>query len=152
MPKVLELMDRGSIPVAPGDSIKLVAKRMLVSRSNVVPVCEGSRFCGIITDRDITTFVGTVAGDSIAENAGKIMNSRVPVISPELDVWQAANLMVETTSWTLPVVEKGNFIGMFTLQNFAGESPALAAMVFARTAQRESIRNKAVTTARAVEI
>jgi len=145
MPRVFELMDRGSFSVALGDSVIVVARRMLLSRSGVVPVCENGRFCGVVTERDVVNFIGT-AFDPLSGSAGDIMNAKVPVISPGIDIWQAANTMVEAGAWALPVVEKGNLLGMFTLQNFAVESPALAAMVFARTARREAVRSKSVST------
>ncbi len=138
MPKVSEFIDRSFACLSPADPVTKAAREMSSSQRGAVPVCENGKFRGIVTEREIVTVIVAAHRDPLVETAGSIMNADVPVVSPGDDIWQAANVMVESGVWMIPVTENGKFLGMFTLMNFARESPAMAAMVFARTVKREA--------------
>jgi CBS domain-containing protein len=61
------------------------------------------------------------------------MNNHLPIISPGDDIIQAAKVMVNRNVRVLPVAQNGKLLGLFTLDNLAGESLALATMVFSKT-------------------
>ena len=53
MTQVHEVMTRGVRTVAPGDTIVQAAKALEELEVGVLPVCDGSRLVGVVTDRDI---------------------------------------------------------------------------------------------------
>ncbi len=83
-----------------------VARQMIVSRTGVIPVCDNGRFRGIITERDIVIGIVATTRDPIIEPASSVMNRNWPIVSPNDDVMRAANIMVDSGAWVLPVVRK----------------------------------------------
>ena len=63
--EVKDIMTRGAVSVSPGESVEVAARTMLRCNVGALPVCNGGRLCGLITDRDIVTrclAAGKVAG------------------------------------------------------------------------------------------
>ncbi|SFE17868.1 CBS domain-containing protein [Paracidovorax konjaci] len=53
MPNVSDVMTRGVRTMAPGDSMVLAAQAMRELNVGAIPVCDGERLVGMVTDRDI---------------------------------------------------------------------------------------------------
>src|SRR5437868_3172973 len=51
---IRDLMTRGIEVVSPEDSVRTAAQKMADRDVGFVPVCDGDRLVGVITDRDIT--------------------------------------------------------------------------------------------------
>jgi CBS domain-containing protein len=54
MTQVADVMTRGVRTMSPNDTMQLAAQAMDELNVGVVPVCDGDRLCGMVTDRDIT--------------------------------------------------------------------------------------------------
>src|SRR5262245_44837312 len=54
MTLVSEVMTRGARMVSPDDTLRLAAQLMQELNVGSLPICEGGRLVGMITDRDIT--------------------------------------------------------------------------------------------------
>lgn len=80
-----------------------------------LPVVDGSRLAGIVSDRDLARAPASVP-------LGDVMTRRV-VTSPETPVEDAALLLVTHKIGALPVVREGALVGIFT------ETDALRALV-----------------------
>lgn len=124
-------MDSGVAPMEPSVPIVRVAQQMRAYRDGVVPVGNNGKYRGVITLMDI---VDTIANDQhIAEKpAGSVVNRHYPVILPSEDIVNAAKVMASSSVKTLPVVQDGRLVGMFSLEDMARGSLALAAMVFSK--------------------
>ncbi len=83
-----------------------------------IPVCEGNKPVGIVTDRDIT--IRNVAN---AEDASKevkdVMSGNLVYGTPDMSAREAARLMSENQIRRLPIVENGNLIGIVSLGDLA---------------------------------
>lgn len=133
MPKVEEIMDVKVYSIDASAPIIKVAQEMLTSGRNVIPVCDDNeRFRGIIAERDIITGIVAIARDPATEPASSLLNG-CPVISPDDDIMDAAQVMVDKGVHVLPVVKNGRLLGLFTLESLARKSQALAALVFSKT-------------------
>ena len=119
--KVKDVMHRGVETVRPDDTVKHAAVKMEAYELGPLPVCDGERLVGVITDRDIT--IRTVA-------AGKDPNStkvRETMTADEL-VWvledqpldEAVDLMRRREVRRLPVLD-GNkrLVGILALADVA---------------------------------
>jgi len=84
----------------------------------VVPVCQGEKPVGMITDRDITI-------RNVAENkdlntpVNQVMSEELIMGSPDMTAEQAAQLMGEKQIRRLPIVEDNNLVGIVSLGDLA---------------------------------
>ncbi len=139
MTRVRDMVKLSVNSVAPGDPITKVARKMVETGSSVIPVCESGRPLGVITDRELLQSIARSADKCGAAPASSLMTHSQPAVSPDDDVWHAASKMVDSGTRVLLVVDKGQLAGLFTLDDFARESPALAVMVFAKTARAQAV-------------
>lgn len=130
MLKVKDVMTSEVISVAPSAPVIEVAKQMLASRQGVIPVCDNSKFRGVITERDVVGIIAT-ARDPVTEAASSVMSNRVPIISPNADMMETVKVMVNNSAWVVPVVQNEKLLGLLALDDLARESLALATVLAA---------------------
>lgn len=113
-----EIMTAGVITADEGQEIREVARLMRDRRVGSVVICdpEGGPVA-MITDRDVA--VRVAAEDALGEKAGK--HSSRPLITgePDMDLEEAAALMVQHRVRRLPVLERGKLAGIVTLDDIA---------------------------------
>jgi len=119
--KVRQVMTSKVDWVSPDTSAVDVAKLMKKVDVGSIPICEGNKLIGIITDRDIVLKVVAVEGDISNTSAKDIMNTNVISVTADQDVHEAADLMAKNQIRRLPVLEKGNLIGIVALGDLAIE-------------------------------
>jgi acetoin utilization protein AcuB len=109
----------------------LAQARDLLHRHRIrhLPVVEGDRLLGILTDRDIRQVSpSSVAGLSpdqatafLAQiRAGEAMVRQVRTVSPFTTIEEAARLMIEHKIGCLPVLEAGRLVGILTETDILG--------------------------------
>lgn len=81
--------------VGPDDSLKDAAAKMRDLDVGSMPVCEGNRVVGMITDRDITIRAAAAGGDPTTTNVGAVMTPDVVYCLEDDTVEEAARLMQE---------------------------------------------------------
>jgi CBS domain-containing protein len=117
--KVKELMSKNISFVSPDTPIVEVAKAMKNNNIGSVPVCEGDKVIGIITDRDIV-LRDVALGKSIENVKAKdVMTVGLSTVTPEADIHEAANLMADKQIRRLPVVDNGRLVGMIAIGDMA---------------------------------
>jgi CBS domain-containing protein len=114
-----EIMTAGVVTAEEHDAVRKVAGLMRERGVGSVVICdpEGAP-AAMITDRDVA--VRVAARDrSLSESAG--VHASRPLISggPEMDLEEAAALMVQHRVRRLPVLEKGELVGIVTLDDIA---------------------------------
>ena len=96
-----------------------------------LPVVEGDRLAGILTDRDIA--IRAVAEGKLDATAGDIASRQVVTIDPQQPLAEAARLMAEHQVRRLPVCEEdGRLVGMLAQADVAkhvGEDARTGQMV-----------------------
>ena len=107
---IRKLMSPKPSIVAPQDT--LGDARLLMERGNFrrLPVVEGERLVGIVTDRDVLRRVGNL--DSVKVKAA--MTPDPIVVTPEMTVRDAVELMLSHKFSGFPVLENGQVVGMLT--------------------------------------
>ncbi|HEY8910480.1 MAG TPA: CBS domain-containing protein [Desulfosporosinus sp.] len=119
--KVREVMTDSVDCVSPTASAVDVAKMMKKDDVGSIPICDKNKIVGVITDRDIVLKVVAVGGDPSSTSAKDIMTTKVISVTADQDVHEAADLMAKYQIRRLPVLEKGNLIGIVALADLATE-------------------------------
>jgi CBS domain-containing protein len=104
--------------VSPNDSIQSAARIMRDEDTGVVPVCDGDRAVGIVTDRDIV--IRAIADDGqINRPVRDIATKNVVSVTPDMSTREAAELMSEYQVRRLPVVEGERLVGIVSIGDLA---------------------------------
>ncbi|MCX7694506.1 MAG: CBS domain-containing protein [Caloramator sp.] len=117
--KVKDIMTREVVTVTPTTPVTEVASLMKSYNIGSVPVCEGNRVVGIITDRDIVLRDVAYGKNPSEVLARDVMTVGLTTINSDKDIHDAARLMAEKQIRRLPVVEDGRLVGMLALGDIA---------------------------------
>ena len=142
MTTVREIMTSECASVALSTPAIKVAQQMKTSGAGTIPVCDKGGFCGIITERAIVIGVVAASGDAGTIPAGALMDKDWPTVSPNEDVWRAANLMADRSIKVLPVVQDGKLVGLLRLSAITQKNPTLAAMAYSKSLQSKAYKSE----------
>lgn len=117
--KIQEIMTSSVHSVGPAETIADAARAMAKHDIGALPVVEGDKLIGIVTDRDIA--VRAVAGAMSPDTqVRQVMTGSVEICSPDDDVEDALGLMSKQQVRRLPVCKAGGaLVGMVTLADAA---------------------------------
>nr|WP_312374789.1 CBS domain-containing protein [Delftia acidovorans] len=129
MEKVSDAMTRGVRTLAPQDTLQFAAQAMDELSVGSIPVCDGSRLVGMVTDRDITirgTAQGLAPGQARLE---QVMSDQVQWCFEDQSVQEAAQIMCDARVRRLPVVDRDKkLVGILSLGDVSVKAdPAQAA-------------------------
>ena len=120
--KVRDVMTTGVETITPETDLIMVARRMKDLNVGSIPVVEGERLIGIITDRDIVTRVVAEGKNPQSEQVQNCLTPDPTTVSPDTDVQEASELMAREQIRRLPVVEGGRLVGFLALGDLAVEA------------------------------
>ena len=123
MQTIAEVMTRDAMSVAPDDTVRLAAQMMDDLNVGALPVCDGRRLVGIITDRDITVRA-TSAGESPDDTlVGDIMSTDVRWCFDDQSVEEVLQEMSGTQIRRMPVIDHNthHLAGMVSLGDLAAD-------------------------------
>ena len=121
--KVKEVMVKEVATLDVNDELSLANDIMRLGRIRHLPVVDGTRLAGIISERDL--FRSSLAqalgyGSEATRDLMKklrikdVMVPKVVTVSPEMALCEATKIMVEQKIGCLPVVEGGRLVGLIT--------------------------------------
>ncbi len=124
---IRELMTENPRTAQPDQPIADVAKIMRDEDTGVVPVVEGDRLTGMITDRDITIRVVAEGKDPQSTMVREIASSDLVTVDPQQNLDEALRLMAQHQVRRLPVVEEdGRLVGVVAQADVARADPERA--------------------------
>lgn len=94
----------------------------------VLPVVEGDRLVGIVTDRDLFIALATRNKTASQVTVGDVVNGTVWTCKPGDDVYAALKTMAEHKVRRLPVSADGKLVGLLSMNDIvlaAGQSKAV---------------------------
>ncbi|ACL69391.1 CBS domain-containing protein [Halothermothrix orenii] len=116
--KLKDIMTSDVTSINPNSSVKDAAQVMRSLNVGSVPVTDGNRPVGIITDRDITIRSVAQAGN-INMPVHQVMTGDIVYGTPDMSVEEAAQIMASKQIRRLPVVENGRLVGIVSLGDLA---------------------------------
>jgi CBS domain-containing protein len=120
---VKEIMTRNVEVVSPGDTLEQAARKMEELNVGPLPVCEGNRVVGMLTDRDITVRATAAGCDPKTTLVSDTMSQDITSCFEDQDVREAADLMKQKQIRRLLVMNRANdLIGIVSLGDLAAES------------------------------
>jgi CBS domain-containing protein len=93
--------------VDPEMPVAEAARMMLADDVGSLPIVQGERLIGIVTDRDIATRVVAEDKDPRSLGVGGVATRQVVTVSPDDPLDEALRLMASHKLRRLPVVEEG---------------------------------------------
>ncbi len=128
--KVREAMTVRAETIDLEDTLRGAARRMRDVGIGALPVCEGDRLVGMITDRDIVVR-GVAAGlDPATAKVRDAMTPQVIACSPDDEVVRGAELMRDHAVRRVMVLDADErLLGMLSVDDLAVASRVLAAEV-----------------------
>ena len=105
--KVSEAMTAQVVTARPDTPISEVAQTMARIESGAVPIVEGGKVVGLVTDRDIVIRAIAVDRDPAQTTVGEVATQNPIVVSPDQPAAEAVQLMRDHALRRLPVCENG---------------------------------------------
>ncbi len=88
-----------------------------------LPVCDGDKLIGMVTDRDITVRATSAGRDPNTTSVREAMTADVVYAYEDQDVRDAARMMSEQQIRRLPVIDRDNrLVGIVSLGDIAAET------------------------------
>jgi CBS domain-containing protein len=91
--KLKEVMSRDVEVCNPNDTLVQVAEKMRALNVGPIPICDGEKIKGMITDRDIVVRAIALGHDPRSTKASDIMTDQIEWCFEDVDVEEAAKLM-----------------------------------------------------------
>jgi CBS domain-containing protein len=124
MTTVAEVMTRGVRAMAPGDSVVDAARAMDELNVGVIPVCEGEKLVGMVTDRDIVVRGVAQQGELRNMKLADVMSAHVRCAHEGDDVDRVLGEMAEAQIRRMPVVDGDQrLVGIVSLGDIAAKNP-----------------------------
>ena len=126
MPRVRELMTSDVVTASPSMSVVDAAKKMIEQEKGPLPIVEGDRVLGMVTDRDLVAKV-VAAGRDPNECSVTDVGTMEPVtIEPDNDADEARQRMNQHQLDRLIVVEGGRLVGIVSEADIRRDEGPLA--------------------------
>jgi CBS domain-containing protein len=122
---IREVMTESPRTVSPGDTIVDAAKAMRDEDAGAVPIKDGDRLVGVLTDRDIAVRVVAEGKDPTSTKAEEIASTKLVTVDPDQSLDEALRLMAQHQVRRLPVVEEdGRLVGIVAQADIARHADA----------------------------
>jgi len=124
--KISECMTQDVSLISPNDTIERAAQIMGSADTGVLPVSDGDRLVGMITDRDIA-IRGVAEGCSPSARVGDIMSREVKYCFDDAEADEVLGNMAEIQVRRMPVVNHDKrLVGIISLSDLDHEQPGRA--------------------------
>ena len=120
--KVVDVMTKDALTVTPTETIGQADELMNTNKIRQLPVVQGKDLVGIVTDRDIRSFLSgsLLEGVEAREEAlntkvREIMTTEPMTLSPDDDLQEAVEIMIDEKIGGIPVVDEAEgLVGIVT--------------------------------------
>ena len=118
--QVSEILTREVETIGPDTSAREAAQRMRSMDVGSLPVCDGRRLLGMVTDRDLTLRILAEGRDPNATPVQDAMTPDVAYAFEDDDVQRAADIMKERQIRRLPIVNREkHLVGILAIGDIA---------------------------------
>ena len=121
-----DIMTRNMVSAEPKNSVYDCAKLMIKEGVNSLIIASQRKLLGILTSKDILKLLTKKPGVDLKKvRALDIAQKKVAVIKPSADVEQALAKMKALNFRRLPVLSRGELIGVLTLKDILAFEPGI---------------------------
>ena len=110
--KIKDIMTEAPACCTPETALSAVAKLMLEHDCGEIPICDGTKLVGVVTDRDIACRAFTGAKNPLEIPVGEIMTAHPYAVVENTDVDTALDVMARHQIRRLPVTREGKVVGI----------------------------------------
>ena len=122
---IREVMTADPRTVTSGSTVAEAARLMRDEDTGVVPVVEGEKLTGVVTDRDIAIKVVAEGKDPGTTTVQAVASTNLVTIDPQQDLDEALRLMAQHQVRRLPVTEEdGRLVGIVAQADVARHADA----------------------------
>jgi len=136
---VKDVMTKTPACCSPDAKLDAVAKLMLANNCGEIPVCDGAKLVGVVTDRDIAVRAFAAHTNPRDVHAREIMTDQLFTVSDTSDVETAALMMKTQRVSRLPVVHDGAIVGIISQGDVVTALPAVKAADFLKAISRRPL-------------
>ena len=143
--RVADVMEREVKLASPEDTVQRAAQLMRESDAGALPVSEGDRLIGMVTDRDVAVRLVAEGRDPRQTRVREVMTPEVRYVFEDEELDHVAENMAEQQVRRLPVVNREKrLVGVISLADFAHEDGGrLAGRAYQGVAQDGGQRTQA---------
>ena len=118
--KIRDIMTRDVQTVSPGDTIRRAAQMMDELNVGVLPVCDGTKLVGMVTDRDITVRATSAGLAPDACKVAEVMTDGPRYCYEDDPVTEVTRLMAGQQIRRVPVIDRNDkLVGIVSLGDLA---------------------------------
>lgn len=120
--KIREVMTRDVEVINPNDTLRDAAEKMRTLNVGPIPVCDGQRIVGMLTDRDIVVRAIALGKDPNTTQVSDAMSSGIEYCFDDDDTENVLNRMREKQLRRFIVVDRSKkLVGIVSLGDLSGE-------------------------------
>jgi len=120
--KVIDVMSNDPLTVSPSDTVGKAEDLMYENHYRQLPVVENKQLIGIVSDRDIRSFLAQSSllepeerARALRTKVTNIMTSKPLTVSPDDDLREAVELLIEEKIGGIPVMDESQgLVGIVT--------------------------------------
>jgi CBS domain-containing protein len=121
--QIREVMTKGVEVVRPDETLQNAAQKMKSIDVGPLPVCDGDRLVGMITDRDIIVRATAEGRDPKTTPVKEAMTPGIVYVYEDQDIEEAASLMKERQIRRLVVLDRNKkLVGILSLGDIAADN------------------------------
>ena len=126
MQTIADIMTRDVVSVSPQENLRRAAQLMDELNVGALPVCDGQRLVGMITDRDITVRATSAGQGPEDTRVAEVMTDKVRYCFEDQEVNEVMDQMADAQIRRIPVVDRDahNVIGIVALGDVATKHSA----------------------------
>ena len=114
-----DIMTKGADYLDGSTTVLEAAKKLAAEDYGALPICDGDRLQGMITDRDIVVKVLAQDKDPATTTVGELTQGEVVTIGADDSVEEAMQTMAKHQVRRLPVIDGTSLVGMVSQADLA---------------------------------
>jgi CBS domain-containing protein len=119
VPKTIkDIMTTDCVTAGTSDTIYEVAVKMKEQDIGFIPVVDGKKLIGVVTDRDLV-LRGYAEKHSGSTSIAEMLTGEIKTVTSSISVDEAARLMAANQIRRLPVVDNGELVGIVAIGDLA---------------------------------
>ena len=138
--KVYDCMTTKPISISSEASLEECAKIMAQNHVGALVIKENHHSKGLITEQDIVRKAIARGINPLTKKVRDFMETKLHTISPNDDIYDALIKMRDSNIRHLPVVDKGQMVGLLTLKDVLKIEPQLFELLVEKFELREETR------------